>query len=46
MKQAARGEQMPEAVDRFMVAVVQEDRAAILELIDRASSPPLLPRST
>lgn len=26
---------MPEAVDRFMVAVVQEDRAAILELIDQ-----------
>jgi hypothetical protein len=36
---------MPEAVDRFMVAVVQEDRAAILELIDRASSPPPI-RST
>jgi hypothetical protein len=45
-KQAARGEQMPEAVDRFMVAVVQEDRAAVLELIDRASfhpPPPLAP---
>jgi hypothetical protein len=38
-KQAAR-EQMPEAVDRLMFAVVQDDRAAILELIDRASSPP------